>query len=351
MKSMFILMVIGWVSVDGAYAEKKESFLDLLAKSPAEMKEMSHKAEKDLKKWLAKLPAKERKIAKRLLNSQAKILQSGGHSLNDLLALRADVREWLKVGKQTPDYQMGIIQNGMSFTVGPPSDQTTLERKAMNYEWLVKVQDILSQEPQNVQALALKANLLINTGADDLQVIEAFKNCVKHDPTNTGCKQGYDVAVESYETLRCPDGRVKESLRFLLADEKKDGPFTEKLTNEGQTYYTLQEPSLDGRDIAHARLNFSGHEPVILMDMTPAGATKFEKLTKENIGKYVAIVLDGKAVSMPRIQAAISGGYVQISMGHKGQPKEIYDNANKLLSSICSDPQKKTLPESLRLAN
>jgi len=44
-----------------------------------------------------------------------------------------------------------------------------------------------------------------------------------------------------------------------------------------------------------------------------AAATKFYKLTRDNRGRYFAIVLDGTALSVPRINEPIPGGNVQIT--------------------------------------
>lgn len=52
---------------------------------------------------------------------------------------------------------------------------------------------------------------------------------------------------------------------------------------------------------------------VIMIELTPEGAIKFEKLTAENIGKPLAIVVDNVILTAPIIYAAIPGGKVQLS--------------------------------------
>ena len=50
-------------------------------------------------------------------------------------------------------------------------------------------------------------------------------------------------------------------------------------------------------------------------ELKPAGAQKFGKLSGENIGRYLAIVLDNRVISAPRLegritdQGRISGGF------------------------------------------
>ena len=51
------------------------------------------------------------------------------------------------------------------------------------------------------------------------------------------------------------------------------------------------------------------------MTMNAEGAKAWARLTKENIGKAVAIVLDDMVYSAPNVQVEITGGRSQIT-GH-----------------------------------
>ena len=53
--------------------------------------------------------------------------------------------------------------------------------------------------------------------------------------------------------------------------------------------------------------------PVVTFELTPSGAEKFAKITRENKGKQLAIMLDGKEQSAPRINEEIAGGSGSIS--------------------------------------
>jgi preprotein translocase subunit SecD len=54
-------------------------------------------------------------------------------------------------------------------------------------------------------------------------------------------------------------------------------------------------------------------EPQISFIMRPEAAAAFGKVTSENIGRGLAIILDGKLYSAPRIQSPITTGNAQIS--------------------------------------
>lgn len=54
-------------------------------------------------------------------------------------------------------------------------------------------------------------------------------------------------------------------------------------------------------------------DPEISFEFDPAGATAFERVTTENVGRHLAIVVDGKILSAPRIRQPIAGGRGLIS--------------------------------------
>ena len=72
---------------------------------------------------------------------------------------------------------------------------------------------------------------------------------------------------------------------------------------------------LDGDVITDARQDFDqlGSRPEVAMSMNSEGAKTWQRMTKENIGKSVAIVLDGYVRSFPTVQNEISGGRSSIT--------------------------------------
>lgn len=72
---------------------------------------------------------------------------------------------------------------------------------------------------------------------------------------------------------------------------------------------------LTGDVITDARYDFSqvGSTPEVSMSMNAEGAKTWQRLTKENIGKSIAIVLDGYVRSFPNVNNEISGGRSSIT--------------------------------------
>ena len=75
------------------------------------------------------------------------------------------------------------------------------------------------------------------------------------------------------------------------------------------------QPSMQGDVIADAKDEFEQqyHRPIVSMTMTTSGARDWASLTKKNLKKCVAIVLDGYVYSAPVVQSEITGGNSQIS--------------------------------------
>ena len=77
------------------------------------------------------------------------------------------------------------------------------------------------------------------------------------------------------------------------------------------------EPLLPGDVIDRAtgerNMNSITNEPVVSMRMNAEGAQKWAKITEENVGNSIAIVLDNLVFSAPNINEKISGGNSQIS--------------------------------------
>ena len=72
---------------------------------------------------------------------------------------------------------------------------------------------------------------------------------------------------------------------------------------------------LDGGAVTDARVQYgnSGGSPEVSMTMNAEGANVWARLTKDNIGRQIAIVLDGMVYSYPNVQSEISGGSSQIT--------------------------------------
>ena len=78
---------------------------------------------------------------------------------------------------------------------------------------------------------------------------------------------------------------------------------------------TFVPTELTGKYLKTAQVEFNVQtgEPIVNLQFNDEGAGLFEQITRDNIGKVVAIYLDGQVISAPVVRDAISGGKAQIS--------------------------------------
>ncbi len=101
---------------------------------------------------------------------------------------------------------------------------------------------------------------------------------------------------------------------FTITPEMiKNGKIDLSNAMSGNEQFTATE--LTGRFLSRSTLQFDGQtgQPVVALQFDAEGSKLFEKITGDNIGKRIAIYLDGSIVSAPTVNQAITGGQAIIS--------------------------------------
>ncbi len=105
-----------------------------------------------------------------------------------------------------------------------------------------------------------------------------------------------------------------ELLRMALAGEDIPPEYQVLYDEEGRPYLLERKALLTGEAVKKAYVSFDQfNQPVVSLELTPEGAKEFARITGENVGRDLAIVLDGKVQSAPVIRERISGGRAMIS--------------------------------------
>ncbi len=122
--------------------------------------------------------------------------------------------------------------------------------------------------------------------------------------------------------------------------------WTVKAIDDAETFYQLValkaqtngRPSLEGDVITDARADFGQTSAYanVSMSMNAEGARDWQRITRDNIGKSIAIVLDGYVYSFPTVQNEIAGGNSQITGNFTVE--EAKDLANTLQSGKMPAP-------------
>jgi len=114
---------------------------------------------------------------------------------------------------------------------------------------------------------------------------------------------------------------VNEAIKMIgetpFLEFKTENPNADKLTEEEKkdSSKVFVSSDLTGRYLKKAILDFdqTTFGPIISLEFNDEGGKLFAKLTKENVGKSIAIFLDGAPISVPNVREEITGGKAQIT--------------------------------------
>ena len=140
---------------------------------------------------------------------------------------------------------------------------------------------LLVQLP-GVSEVARAKEVIRSTAQLQLKIVEA------------GPAASQDALLQSY------GGKVPDDMEVLSGASNSGDP--------GTSYYLVRKiAAVTGQDLRNSRptLDENGR-PAVGFSLTREGAVKFGKVTGENIGRFLAIILDNRVQSAPRIEGRIN---------------------------------------------
>ena len=203
-----------------------------------------------------------------------------------------------------------------------------------------------------VEGLAA-ADSLAQLEADQKAAFEEYK---KNNPLFAIMQMSVNQAGQAYrgpvvgtvhytDTAKVMTMLNSQVAKAVLPRELKLG-WTVKAIDAAEAYYQLValksqtngRPSLEGDVITDARADFGQTSAYanVSMTMNAEGARDWQRITRDNIGKSIAIVLDGYVYSFPTVQNEIAGGSSQITGNFTVE--EAKDLANTLNSGKMPAP-------------
>jgi preprotein translocase subunit SecD len=127
--------------------------------------------------------------------------------------------------------------------------------------------------------------------------------------------------IENSSDLKSILGKTAKMTFHFVADETFSdkslsfvGSDLERVYDyENRVYLIKKEVVLSGDLLIDANPTYHEGQPAVAFRFNDVGSKKFAQITKENIGKIFAIVLDGKVITAPRINSVINQGSGVIS--------------------------------------
>jgi SecD/SecF fusion protein len=187
-------------------------------------------------------------------------------------------------------------------TAEEPVDTAALRRDFEKRAPLAaKLQPVISQRGWVRGAMVGQADVADTAEVNRLLAMEPVRNALPRDVRLAWGAKAQDVTMN--------DGSARKLLPLYALKVPSDG-----------------KPKLDGSAITSAVQDFDIKGSVeVRMGMNPEGAQTWAVMTADNVGKQVAIVLDGLVFSAPEVRQEIRGGQSSIELGSGDINKQIQE--------------------------
>ncbi|MDH4121450.1 MAG: protein translocase subunit SecD [Deltaproteobacteria bacterium] len=108
-------------------------------------------------------------------------------------------------------------------------------------------------------------------------------------------------------------GNIDPTRQMVLFEEKRDAVSGQLITTI--PYVVQKHPVMGGDTIRDARVEIDPRDnmPHVTISFDSRGTDRFAQVTRSNVNRFLAIVLDNKIRSAPRIQEEIGGGTARIT--------------------------------------
>jgi protein-export membrane protein SecD len=119
--------------------------------------------------------------------------------------------------------------------------------------------------------------------------------------------------IENSSELKSLLGKTAKMTFHFLAENHAEQDVMRLFDYENRQYPVRKEVVLSGDLLTDANPTYHEGMPAVNFRFNAIGSRKFAQITKDNVGKILAIVLDGKVVTAPKINGVINQGSGVIS--------------------------------------
>ena len=248
--------------------------------------------------------------------------------------LRDDVRRILREAAVSPEGGIRVINRGVELRIPDGSARAKVMPKLRELAQPINNplagpgggQTLTVNEAENgtIQLVLTDAGINERTRRAVSQAIEVVRRRIDFGGTKEPSiqQQGADRILVQVPGLQNPQeledqlGKTAKLEFRMLADSPSGDVDMLPSKDEGGAKVPVERRVMaDGSDLTDAQPAFDPqtHEPMVSFKFNLKGAQRFGQATSENVGRRMAIVLDGVIQSAPVIRSAITGGSGQIT--------------------------------------
>ena len=194
------------------------------------------------------------------------------------------------------------------------------------------------KDPERAIGLIKKAGQLEFKIVDDSVSDSDLAQLVAEAREQGGLPDDFSIAtVEGINEAL--EGKIPEGTE--VAFEIRFDPVQRKTTG-GVAYLLERKSTVTGEMLKNTQVNIQDNEPYVSLTFDAQGSALFGEITTQNVGKRMAIMLDGNVTKAPVIREPILGGQAQITLGY-GR----YDDLMKEAEDLSLVLQEGALPAQL----
>ena len=226
---------------------------------------------------------------------EGKVRFSGLKADNEVMTVKilnaAQLNEAREIIRKQESVALDINADGSTLTVKYTDDAlSALKNQA--------VQQSLEIVRKRIDELGTKEPLIQQQG-DDRIVIQL-----------PGVQDPAEIKSLMGKTAKMTFHLVDEETTPQMAQMGKISPDSMLMTGEETGYIVLKRAIVvGGESLDDSRQTYDeNNRPAVSFSFKSAGAKKFGNATRDNVGRRLAIVLDGKVISAPTINSPITGG-------------------------------------------
>jgi SecD/SecF fusion protein len=204
---------------------------------------------------------------------------------NFFFTANAKVAEMLKDDSETTQVKDSIKKDDIDALLGEVSDSTKVQNNLFTYLF-----PNVAQSQNQVSSVVARARVLDTATVNNLLKKREVRALLPKELK-------YVKFLWNYKATPGSDGAELIEL-YAIKSNRND------------------RPTIEGDVILDARQDFDQlSKPVVSMTMNSSGTKQWAKMTADNVGNFVAVVLDDYVYTAPSVNQAITGGSTQISGG------------------------------------